>query len=138
MDALQQIVRDEGCVLHAYQDSMGFWTIGSGILIDARKGGGITQEESDYLTKNRIGLAARALTFYPWYQTLDEVRQAAVLNMAYNLGVEGLLKFSKMLSAIESQDWNRAAVEMLNSEWATQVKDRAKRLADQIRFGTWQ
>jgi lysozyme len=138
VNALEQIVRDEGRVLHAYQDSLGFWTIGSGILIDKRKGGRITEEESDYLTTNRINGLTAKLSTYSWFQLLDEVRQAVFINMAFNLGIAGILKFTNMLAAVESQDWNRASVEMLNSEWATQVGDRAKRLADQIRLGTWQ
>ncbi len=43
----QQLRRDEGEVLHAYQDSLGYWTIGIGVLIDKRKGGGITKAESE-------------------------------------------------------------------------------------------
>jgi lysozyme len=42
----EQLRRDEGEVLHAYQDKYGYWTIGVGRLIDARKGGGISVEES--------------------------------------------------------------------------------------------
>lgn len=137
MDVLEQIVRDEGCILHAYQDSEGYWTIGSGILIDERKGGGITQEESDYLTKNRIEERTIRLSSYSWFRALDEVREAVILNMAYNLGVDGLLKFEKMLAAVEKKDWTAASFEMMNSSWASQVKDRAIRLSQQMLTGAW-
>ncbi len=49
--------------------------------------------------------------------------------MAYNLGVHGLLGFSKMLSALHAGDYATASSEALASAWAGQVGDRAKRIA---------
>lgn len=134
-----QLVRDENEVLHAYPDSKGFWTIGVGTLIDARKGGGITQEESRYLLRNRIAIAkANLAQKLPWTAALDDVRLAALVNMTFNLGIEGLLKFEHFLAALQAKDWQRAAAEMLNSLWVEQVGDRARRLAEQIKTGVWQ
>ena len=57
---LEELSRDEGTVLQAYQDSLGYWTIGTGRLIDKRRGGGITKAEADYLLANDVQKIGRA------------------------------------------------------------------------------
>jgi lysozyme len=62
--------------------------------------------------------------------------------MAFNLGVDGLLKFKNTLallrSAIESHaSYARVADGMLNSLWAKQVGRRADELARQMRTGEY-
>jgi len=135
----EQLVRDEREVLHAYQDSEGYWTIGIGTLIDERKGGGITHDEALLLLRNRINLAKAAIgRRLPWVSELDPVRADALVNMAFNLGVDGLLEFQHFLAALARKDYDTAAAEMLNSLWVNQVGDRARRLAEQIKTGVWQ
>jgi lysozyme len=135
---IKQLRRDEGEVLHAYKDSLGFWTIGVGILIDERKGGGITPEESAYLLSNRIDSKEKELlSKAPWMVTLDEVRFGALLNMAFQLGVDGLLGFKNSLMRIRVGDYDGAAANMLQSLWAKQTPERAIRITDQIRTGEW-
>lgn len=134
-----QLVRDESEVLHAYQDSLGYWTIGVGHLIDKQKAGTIPQEISRALL--RLDIAAKTAELFqklPWVAGLDSVRQGVLLNMSFNLGVDGLLKFEHFLAALEAKDWPTAAAEMLNSLWVKQVGDRARRLAEQIKTGVWQ
>lgn len=138
MSLVDQLRRDEGEVLHAYQDSLGFWTIGVGILIDARKGGGITAEESALLLSNRLKAKDSELRVaLPWFEQLDRVRQAALLNMAYQLGVAGVLKFPNMLAALKEQRWHDAESHALDSAWAKQTPARAGRVAKQLRTGEW-
>ncbi len=60
-----------------------------------------------------------------------ETRERALVNMAFNLGGR-LAGFKKFLKAVNARDWPTAAVEMMDSKWATQVGDRATRLRDQI------
>ena len=97
-----QLRRDEGEVLHAYQDHLGFWTIGIGRLIDKRKGGGLTKDEAAYLLGNDIARFTTALrTRLPWFGRLDEARQGVLANMAFQMGVEGLLGFRNTLGMIE-------------------------------------
>lgn len=139
MDILTQLRRDEGEVLHAYPDSEGYLTIGIGVLIDARKGGGITPEESEYLCENRIqAKTAELIARFPWVETLDLVRLAALQNMAYQLGVAGLAEFKKMLAAIRDGRYHVAESEALDSKWAKQTPARARRVARQIATGEWQ
>ena len=80
MDIEQQLKREEGEVLYAYQDHLGYWTIGVGILIDKRKGGGLRQEESDFILRNRIKLKrAEVYKALPWVEKLNEPRQAVLI-----------------------------------------------------------
>jgi lysozyme len=65
------------------------------------------------------------------------VRFAVLVNMAFNLGVGGLLHFQNMLSFVKAASWVSAADEMLRSKWANEVGDRAQRLATQMRTGDW-
>jgi lysozyme len=137
-DIVKQLRRDEGEVLHAYQDHLGFWTIGIGVLIDKRKGGGITQEESEYLFKNRLRTKQQELEKkLPWFKVLDEARQGVLLNMSYQMGVEGVLGFKNTLKMIQEGRYEDAAKGMLNSLWAKQTPARARRLSEQMRTGIW-
>ena len=134
-----QLRRDEGEVLHAYQDHLGYWTIGIGRLIDQRKGGAITREESAYLLKNDIERFHKALQERaPWIFTLSEPRQGVMLNMAFQMGVDGLLAFKNTLKMIEQGEYDKASAAMLQSKWATQTPERAKRLSRQMRTNLWQ
>ncbi len=140
IDSLEsQLRRDEGEELFAYTDSLGYLTIGVGRLIDKRKGGGITAEESTFLLRNDIArktgdLAKRA----PWISELDPVRRAVLENMSFQMGVDGLLQFSNTIGLVRSRQYAAAAAEMLKSKWAQQTPVRATRLAEQMRTGAWQ
>lgn len=129
----EDIKADEGLVLHEYKDHLGFSTIGYGRLIDERRGGGISEEEADYLLTNDIlrvieQLATRTnLTSYP------TAVQHALINMAFQLGVNGLLGFKKMWAHLDNHDYAAAADEALDSRWATQTPARAKRVTDMMR-----
>lgn len=139
MTLAEQLVRDEGEILHAYQDSEGWWTIGVGRLIDKRKGGGITHQESLYLLSNDIAKVELNLPqALPWTALLDDARRGVLLNMAFNLGIGGLLGFHHTLASIQAGDYVLARDHMLVSKWASQVGVRAQRLAKQIVTGEWQ
>lgn len=95
--------KEEGFKSYAYKDSLGFWTIGIGRLIDGRKGGGISRAEAEYLLKNDIEVRHVALMAkIPWFQSLDYVRQAILMSMAFQMGVDGLMGFKNMLAHVEA------------------------------------
>ncbi|MEN8282602.1 glycoside hydrolase family protein [Acinetobacter gerneri] len=129
---------EEGEVLSAYKDHLGYLTIGVGRLIDSKKGGGITAEESAYLLNNdiqkRLIVLEQKLT---WFQSLDDARRGVLLSMAFQMGIEGLLGFKKTLEMIRIGRYADAATGMLNSLWAKQTPERAKRHAEQMRTGQW-
>ena len=71
----------------------------------------------------------------PWWRSLDDNRQRVVANMCFNLGQPRFSGFKKFIHAMQVSDWERAAEEMMDSKWATQVGDRAKRLRDRMLKG---
>ena len=128
--------RDEGFVRHAYQDHLGFWTIGIGRLIDKRRDGGISEAEAEHLLGNDIKAVIVDLDrSCPWWTALSDPRQRALANMCFNLGLSRLLGFRKMLAALEAGDFAGAATEALDSRWARQVGDRAQRIATLLSVG---
>lgn len=128
----------EGRVAHAYQDSLGFWTIGVGHLIDKAKGGRLPEPIIDALLDLDIYEHATELEkALPWVKNLDGARRAVLVDMAFNLGVAGLLGFKNTLKAVQEGRWADASAGMLASKWATQVKGRATRLAKMMETGQW-
>lgn len=135
---LAQLYRDEGEVLHAYQDTLGFWTIGIGRLIDERKGGGITKDESNSLLLNDIKThTLRVIEKLPWAIGLSEARLGVLINMHFQLG-DGVFLFTVTLGLVKAKKYTAASKEMLASKWAQQTPARAKRLAEQMRTDVWQ
>ncbi len=131
----EQLIRDEALRLKPYKDSVGKLTIGVGRNLDDV---GISREEAIQLLANDIERALAWLrTHLPWTLELDEIRQAALANMVFNMGGQKLEGFVQFLAKLKAQDFEGAAKEMLNSLWAKQVGDRAERLAEQIRTGQW-
>lgn len=88
----------------------------------------LTKTRSDMLQRPRIAAAMNAC---------DEVRQAVLISMAYQMGVDGLDAFKNTLHSISAGYWVLAAGEMLDSRWARQTPARAKRHAEQMRTGDW-
>ena len=130
---IEELKRDEGVVLTIYKCSAGKNTIGVGRNVDDR---GITEDESDYLLGNDIDLCVDELeNNFTWYKNLSDARQRVLVNMCFNLGLTRLLGFKKFLAALEAEDWDRAAEEMLDSKWAVQVGPRSTRLRDLLLEG---
>lgn len=136
----RQLRGDEGVRAQAYQDHLGFWTIGVGRLVDVRKpGSGLRGHEIDYLLRTDIDDRIEQLTRrIPWFQYLDDARKGVLLNMAFQMGVDGLLGFKNTLTMIEAGQYRLAAQGMLSSLWARQTPARAKRMAKQMETGEWQ
>ena len=135
-DMVNELTRDEGVVKHAYQDSLGYWTIGVGHLIDKRKGGGLSDIIIQMILQQDIKEKMGELDVkLPWWRLLNEECQRVLVNMAFNLGVSGLMGFKKFLAALQEGDHELAATEMLDSLWAKQVGARADRLALMVRGG---
>lgn len=125
--------RDEGFRQFPYKDTVGKLTIGIGRNLDDV---GISLAEATSLLYNDIIEVLNQLQReLPWVNTLSEPRQRALANMCFNLGINKLLKFKNTLKALKESRWGDAADEVLNSLWATQVGDRAKRIAGVFRNG---
>ena len=138
MTLADMLERDEGRKRSAYQDHLGFWTIGVGRLIDARKGGGLSNAEIDFLLANDIrDKTAEVSAALPWVARLSGARQAVLLGMAFQMGTEGLLKFRNTLALVQGGNYAAAAKGMLQSKWAQQTPERALRMAKQMETGLW-
>lgn len=133
---LEQLERQEGVRLKPYRDSVGKLTIGCGRNLDDV---GISAEEADYLLANDVATARDDLArVFPWFRTLDSVRQAALVNLRFNLGFTKLMTFEKALTAMSRKQYGLASDEFFDSRWAKQVGRRAVELCAQIRTGKWQ
>ncbi len=129
----EELIRDEGVRFKPYRDSRGYLTIGTGRNLDAI---GISQQENDLMLDNDIQRAAHDLDQHcPWWRTLDAVRQRILMNLCFNLGIAKLLQFTQTLHATQQGAYPQAAIHMLDSAWARQVKERALRLAHGMRSG---
>lgn len=128
-----ELVRDEALRLKPYRDRKGKLTIGIGRNLDDV---GITREEAFHLLANDIERAVVDLDqFVPWWRRVDDVRQRVLVNMCFNMGIGELLKFRRALAALEVGNYAETARQMLESEWANEVGDRATRLAEMMRSG---
>jgi lysozyme len=133
---LSQLEEHEGFRSSAYTDSEGWLTIGVGRLIDKRKGGGISKAEARVLLINDVDRVVNQLVAaLPWWSELDDVRQNVLIEMGFQLGVPGLLKFKNTLRAVEAGVWHVASSGMLASKWAKQTPKRAEKLAQQMLSG---
>jgi lysozyme len=127
--------RHEGLKLKPYKDTKGLLTIGIGRCLETK---GITELEAEMLCNNDIAQCMVNLrSFLPWFDKLDSVRQDVLMDMCFNLGISGLLKFHNTLTLIEQGKYIEASKEMLNSEWAKQVGDRAVELSYMIEIGKY-
>ncbi len=134
---IEMIKEHEGVVPHAYQDSRGYWTIGVGRLIDKNLDGGLSDAEIDYLLANDIKRCRAEAEQYPWFNKMNEPRQAVILSMLFNLGKPRFDKFQNMQAALLVGDYTLASHEMLDSRWASQVGRRAIEMSDMMQSGEW-
>lgn len=131
-----ELIRDEGVRYSAYQDHLGYWTIGVGRLIDARRGGQLSPEEVDMLLHNDVLSILEDIQSEPWYLSLDtDNRRRAILNMRFQLGGVGIRKFRNSLNLISQKKWAEAARNLRLSLWYKQTPARAERVIRMIEFG---
>lgn len=134
----RELEEDEARVPHVYQDHLGYFTIGVGRLVDPRKGGRLRDDEIDYLLNNDIAERVAALEArVPAWQAVkdDPARARALVNMAFQLGVDGLLGFKNSLALIEHQAWAEAGRNLRKSKWYKQTPKRAERVIRAIETG---
>ena len=88
------------------------------------------------LLKNDIARVKTELhVLMPFLPSLSETRQAALIDMAFNLGISRFMTFKKMIAALKRNDFEEGARQMLDSRWANQVGQRAIRLSEIMRTG---
>ncbi|MBB5189615.1 lysozyme [Silvimonas terrae] len=138
---IAELRRDEGVKYTRYLDTKGIPTTGVGHNLQAKplppgwtyplNDTQVNQLLSTDLQDIFSGLDARL----PWWRKLDEVRQRVITNMAFNLGVDGLIQFKNTLAAVQRGDYTAAANGMQASAWFVQVGARAQRLVQAMQTG---
>ena len=130
-DLLESIKKHEGFVEHVYDDSLGIPTIGYGFAIKDL----VLDEDiaEDILIRKLERLKRNANSRFRWLEDMPVVVQEVILNMCYQLGVTGVSKFRRAISALQEGDWDEAANEMLDSLWARQTPNRATELSNIVR-----
>lgn len=134
---LVELVRDEGSRSQPYRDSKGKLTIGVGRNLDDVP---LSDDEIALLLENDIKRSEADLDRHcPWWRTLTDNRQRALLNMVFNMGwgdgKRGLSTFGNTLRLIEAGNYTQAAANIRRSQYAKDVGPRAERVARLIEGG---
>jgi lysozyme len=137
---LEELKQDEGCINEVYEDHLGYATFGVGHLIKKTDpefgedlGTAVPEERVQECLNSDIDTVCEELDKnMEWWKDLSDNRRRILANMCFNLGYTRLSKFKKFIAALKDQNWETAAVEMMDSKWATQVGARAERLRDRM------
>ncbi len=121
----EMLIKNEGMKLHPYQCTSDKTTIGVGRNLTDN---GITSAEAELMLANDMdGVFADLDRNLPFWKTMPYNVRLVLADMCFCLGIRRLLKFTKMLEAMEERDFELAGEELLDSTYAVQVKGRAKR-----------
>lgn len=136
-----ELRRDEGVRYSPYLDTVGIQTVGVGHNMQSSPLPSgwtfpLSDEQVNGLLAGDLMMVFSGLDAHlGWWRTLSYARQRVMANMAFNLGISGLLGFKNTLKYIETGAYEDAAKGMLASKWAKQVGNRAVRLAEMMRVG---
>ena len=140
---MKELIGDEGFEYEIYLDHLGYSTMGVGHLITEKDeehgkpvGTPISEDRIRECLDNDIKIVCEELDMKePWWRNLNDNRQRVIANMCFNLGHPRLSGFKNFIQAMQVSDWERAAIEMMDSKWSGQVGDRAVRLRDRVLRG---
>lgn len=133
------IKKNEGFVDHVYKDREGYDTIGYGFKIDKRGGtpfsdkqikkwreNGITREEADQVVEEMHEKYKSQISRYKFYQEADPARQAALVDLTYNMGVGWVKDFDNAREAIQKGDYEKFVDEILYNTKADGTKEKTR------------
>ncbi len=126
-DLIQKIKEHEGFRKKPYLCTEGHLTVGYGFRLDYLE---LSETVADLILREKIGiLHNRLCERFDWFLPLPETIQDCIMNQAYQMGVNSVSKFKKMIKHLKAENWKEASKEMLDSKWARQTPNRAKELA---------
>ena len=140
MNIQKMLTFEESNKLVAYFCSEGYLTCGIGHNLDTNpapeilnrkinKGDNITNEESQKLFERDLNMTIAQLKHnLPYFDNLDKKYQVVLINMAFQMGCNGILKFKHMLSAMKGNNDEDVINSMKDSLWYKQTTNRANRL----------
>jgi lysozyme len=141
MNVQELIKRHEGLSLTPYKCPAGHWTVGYGHNLDAHSEPvpeSITLERAEqYLAQDIQNARHDCEMFISCWNDLNETRQAVLIDMCFNIGTSGLLRFHRLIRNLELKYFAYAALEMMHSLWAEQVPERAAELSKLMETGKW-
>tara|TARA_Y100000592_G_scaffold92301_1_gene153808 strand:- start:1812 stop:2219 length:408 start_codon:yes stop_codon:yes gene_type:complete len=124
---IERIAVNEGFRSKVYKCSEGVDTIGHGFTW-------LSEEESLHILTGRVSqLHLKLLDDLDWYKDMPPEIQGVIIEMCFQIGFSGVMKFRKMIANMQDKNWKEASKEMLDSLWAKQTPSRANRLADIVR-----
>ena len=130
-DIINSIKAHEGYEPMVYQCTEGHDTIGVGFKVDDLF---LSEKVCDLILEEKLNdLIPRIERKLSWFRYAQDEVKLVIVNMCYQMGLSGVLKFKRALAAMEIKNWEMAADEMLDSLWARQTSRRANELADIIR-----
>ena len=128
---LGDIKKHEGFKPRVYKCTEGYDTIGYGFAIKDLE---LSKSISDLILMEKLQkLLERILIAFPWFRDVDDTAKGVIINMCYQLGLRGFSKFKKTIYLLETEQYEDASIEMLDSLWAKQTPNRAKELSETLR-----
>lgn len=113
------LIDHEGKRKFPYLDTKGNTTIGIGYNLTSR---GLPETWIQTQFNDDIDFLYDKLnTTFDWFKKLSEPRQAALIDLAYNVGWKNFLLFKQMLYYIQINDFANAGNEILDSTWTADV-----------------
>ena len=131
MDLLKELKKHEGFRPSVYECTEGYETIGYGFAI---KDLVLDEDVAELILMKKLHkLLERIRIAFPWFKDIDDKARSVVVNMCYQLGLSGFSKFKKTIYLLETEQYEDASIEMLDSLWAKQTPSRARELSEALR-----
>lgn len=149
---MDSVIADEAYKPPPYKDSLGLWTFGIGRCLETNPLTGaewkrlldngwlnasIAKAGAQWLATCELAAVAGILDRYTWFSQIGDVRQNAFIEMAFQLGVAKFARFTQMLAAANTGDWQGVHDQALASLWAKETPARAKMIATMLLTGQW-
>ena len=130
MSLIDEIKRHEGYRSTVYQCTEGYDTIGYGFAIKDLQ---LSEEICDIILAEKIAkLQFDISNKFEWFDDSPTLVKDVVTNMCYQIGLSGFSKFKKTIYYLETEQYEEASIECLDSLWAKQTPNRAKELSEQL------
>lgn len=144
-ELIDQVKFEEGLKLEAYTCPAGKKTIGYGRNLEAwpylegnKIPDTITKDQAEAILHFDLNHTSQCLAAaWHGYGLLQGARRDACIQMAFQLGVDGFLGFKALRKQLVVGAWHDAFREAMDSKWAKQTPNRARRVALQFITGEY-
>ena len=134
MDKLLKSIKiNEGFEPRVYKDTLGIDTIGYGFAI---KDLYIDEDIAEQILEKKVNKLLKEVdSRFDWFKFMPDGIKEVVVEMCYQLGVNGFSKFKKTIKLLSNRNFAKASTEMLDSLWAKQTPNRALKLSNIVKEG---